>query len=68
MPDVALDILSVGEDTGELAQSMADVTEGFKESLSQRLSALTTIVSSLASRLCLWPSHTDRHWNRHQCL
>ena len=48
MPDVALDILSVGEDTGELAQSMADVTEGFKESLSQRLGALTTIVSSLA--------------------
>ena len=48
MPDVALDILSVGEDTGELAQSMADITEGFKESLSQRLSALTTIVSSLA--------------------
>ena len=48
MPDVALDILSVGEDTGELAQSMANVTEGFKESLSQRLSALTTIVSSLA--------------------
>ena len=48
MPDVALDILSVGEDTGELAQSMADVTEGFKESLGQRLSALTTIVSSLA--------------------
>ena len=48
MPDVALDILSVGEDTGELAQSMSDVTEGFKESLSKRLSALTTIVSSLA--------------------
>ena len=48
MPDVALDILSVGEDTGELAQSMADVTEGFKESLSQRLTASTTIVSSLA--------------------
>ena len=48
MPDVALDILSVGEDTGELSQSMASVTEGFKESLSQRLNALTTIVSSLA--------------------
>ena len=48
MPDVALDILSVGEDTGELAHSMADVTESFKESLSQRLNALTTIVSSLA--------------------
>lgn len=48
MPDVALDILSVGEDTGELAQSMANVTESFKESLSQRLNALTTIVSSLA--------------------
>jgi type II secretory pathway component PulF len=38
----------VGEDTGELAQSMADVTESFKESLSQRLNAMTTIVSSLA--------------------
>ena len=48
MPDVALDILSVGEDTGELAKSMEDVTEGLKESLSQRLNALTTIVSSLA--------------------
>ena len=48
MPDVALDILSVGEDTGELANSMADVTKSFKESLSQRLNALTTIVSSLA--------------------
>ena len=48
MPDVALDILSVGEDTGELAQSMTDVAESFKESLSQRLNALTTIVSSLA--------------------
>lgn len=48
MPDVALDILSVGEDIGELAQSMADVTESFKESLSQRLNAMTTIVSSLA--------------------
>ena len=48
MPDVALDILSVGEDTGELAHSMADITESFKESLSQRLNALTTIVSSLA--------------------
>lgn len=48
MPDVALDILSVGEDTGELAKSMEDVTDGFKESLSQRLNALTTIVSSIA--------------------
>ena len=48
MPEVALDILSVGEDTGALANSMNDVTEGFKEELSQRLNRLTTIVSSLA--------------------
>ena len=48
MPDVALDILSVSEDTGELPQSMADVTEGFKESLTQRLIVLKTIVSSVA--------------------
>ena len=33
MPEVALDILSVGEDTGVLANSMNDVTEGFKEEL-----------------------------------
>ena len=48
MPDIALDILSVGEDTGELTKSMHDVTEGFKEELSKRLNRLTTIVSSCA--------------------
>ncbi len=48
MPDIALDILSVGEDTGELTKSMHDVTEGFREELSKRLNRLTTIVSSCA--------------------
>jgi type II secretory pathway component PulF len=46
MPDLALDILSVGEDTGNLGQSMHEVTKGFREELSKRLARLTQIVSS----------------------
>ena len=48
MPDIALDVLGVGEDTGDLANSMEEVTVGFKEQLSNRLNQMTTIVSSLA--------------------
>ena len=48
MPDIALDILAVGEDTGNLATSMEEITEGFKEELSRRLNHLTTLVSALA--------------------
>jgi len=46
MPDLALDILAVGENTGNLAQSMTEVTKGFRESLTRRLTRLTGIVSS----------------------
>lgn len=48
MPDMALDILGVGEDTGDLANSMEEVTNGFKDQLTNRLSQMTTLVSSLA--------------------
>ena len=48
MPDIALDILGVGEDTGDLASSMEEITLGFKEQLTNRLSQMTTLVSSLA--------------------
>ena len=48
MPDIALDILGVGEDTGDLASSMEEITVGFKEQLTNRLSQMTTLVSSLA--------------------
>ena len=46
MPDLALDVLAVGENTGNLAQSMTEVTKGFRQELTQRLERLTTLVST----------------------
>ena len=46
MPDIAVDILTVGEDTGNLGQSMNEVTRGFRDELSKRLGMLTNIVST----------------------
>ncbi|WPJ94074.1 type II secretion system F family protein [Coraliomargarita algicola] len=46
MPDLAVDILTVGENTGNLAHSMNEITKGFRNELSARLSKLTTLVST----------------------
>lgn len=46
MPDLAVDILTVGENTGNLAHSMAEITKGFRNELTSRLTSLTTIVST----------------------
>lgn len=46
MPDLALDILSVGENTGNLSHSMNEVTRGFRDELTKRLTGLTSIVST----------------------
>ena len=46
MPDLAIDILSVGENTGNLAHSMDEITKGFRIELSKRLTALTNIVAT----------------------
>lgn len=46
MPDLAVDILTVGENTGNLAHSMSEVTKGFRNDLTARLTSLTTIVST----------------------
>ena len=46
MPDLAVDILTVGEDTGNLAQSMNEITRGFRDELTKRLGMLTNIVST----------------------
>lgn len=46
MPDLALDVLAVGENTGNLAQSMTEITKGFRQELTQRLERLTTLVST----------------------
>lgn len=46
MPDLAVDILTVGENTGNLAHSMSEITKGFRNELTDRLTRLTTLVST----------------------
>ena len=46
MPDLAVDILTVGENTGNLAHSMSEITKGFRDELTARLTRLTTLVST----------------------
>ena len=46
MPDLAVDILTVGENTGNLAHSMNEITKGFRNELTARLTKLTTLVST----------------------
>jgi type II secretory pathway component PulF len=46
MPDLAVDILTVGENTGNLGHSMNEITKGFRNELTARLSRLTSIVST----------------------
>ncbi|MGB0333926.1 MAG: type II secretion system F family protein [Opitutales bacterium] len=48
MPDLAIDILTVGENTGNLAHSMTEVTKGFRRELTRRLTGLSAIVSTAA--------------------
>lgn len=46
MPDIAVDILTVGENTGNLTRGMEEITRGFRDELTRRLGRLTNIVSS----------------------
>jgi len=46
MPDLAVDILTVGENTGNLAHSMNEITKGFRNELTARLTSLTALVST----------------------
>jgi type II secretory pathway component PulF len=46
MPDLAIDILTVGENTGNLGHSMSEVTKGFRSELSKRLARMTNLVAS----------------------
>lgn len=46
MPDLAVDILTVGENTGNLAHSMSEITKSFRNELTDRLTRLTTLVST----------------------
>ena len=46
MPDLAIDILTVGENTGNLVHSMNEITKGFRNELTTRLNLLTNLVAS----------------------
>ena len=46
MPDLAIDVLAVGEDTGNLVHSMNEITKGFRNELTKRLHRLTNIIAS----------------------
>ena len=46
MPDLAIDILAVGEDTGNLVHSMNEITKGFRNELTKRLNRLTNLVAT----------------------
>ena len=46
MPDLAIDILTVGENTGNLSRGMDEITRSFRNELTKRLTRLTNIVSS----------------------
>jgi type IV pilus assembly protein PilC len=48
MPLMQLDVLEVGEKTGNLGNSMEDVSSGFREKLTKRIKIMTSLVSGLA--------------------
>ena len=45
MPDIMIDLISVGENTGNLVPSFYEVTRIFQERLGQILSLLTGVIS-----------------------
>ncbi len=46
MPNLAIDVLAVGEDTGNLVHSMNEITKGFRLELTKRLNLLTNLVAT----------------------
>ncbi len=48
MPLMQLDIIEVGEKTGNLGNSVEDACKAFREDLTKRIKAMTTLVSGAA--------------------
>ncbi len=48
MPDLAMDILTVGENTGDVVSSLNDINNVYREELTKRLDALTKSVAAIA--------------------
>jgi type II secretory pathway component PulF len=47
-PELALDIITVGENTGNLTQSLNEIADGFRRELSARLNFLVKLVTGVA--------------------
>ncbi|MCC5804786.1 MAG: type II secretion system F family protein [Opitutales bacterium] len=48
MPDIAMDILTVGENTGNIVSSLNDINRIYREELTKLLNRLTTLTASIA--------------------
>jgi type II secretory pathway component PulF len=48
MPDLAMDILTVGENTGDVVTSLEDINQIYREELTQRLDRLTGLIAGVA--------------------
>ena len=46
LPDIALDILTVGENTGNLVNSLREITKIYRRELTRYLQILTAVISS----------------------
>lgn len=48
MPDLAMDILTVGENTGDIVSSLQDINRVYRDELTRRLDRLTGLVAAVA--------------------
>ena len=48
MPLMQLDVIEVGEKTGNLGNSMEDTSSSFREKLTKKIKIMTTLVSGAA--------------------
>jgi type II secretory pathway component PulF len=48
MPDLAMDILTVGENTGDVVTSLEDINNIYREELTRRLDRLTGLIAGVA--------------------
>ena len=48
MPDLAMDILTVGENTGDVVSSLEDINAIYRDELTQRLDRLTGLIAGVA--------------------
>ncbi len=48
MPDLAMDILTVGENTGDVVSSLRDINHVYRDELTKRLDRLTSLVAGIA--------------------